>query len=102
MFRAEQSSNQSSDRKICEALMKRKCLEIGAFGLNCSCLVSGGVKIKENIFQRVSYCFGVRRSRNFSCTSRTTSVALVSGSLIFTYEEEKVSLFNISHRADQY
>lgn len=37
-----------------EPLIKRKCLEIGAFGLNCCCCCSSflrGLKMKENIFK---------------------------------------------------
>lgn len=41
----------------------------------------------------ISYCFGVRRSRNFSFTSRTTSVTLVSGSLIFTWVGKSQHLY---------
>lgn len=42
------------------------------------------IRNKREHFQSTPYYFGVRRSRNFSLTSRTTSVASVSGSLIFT------------------
>lgn len=71
---------QSSDQDV----IKRCCLWMGVFSSISLPHRGEGIESKREYFQSISYYFGVRRSRNLSFTSRTTSVALVSGSLIFT------------------
>lgn len=58
----------------------------GVRGSEASALV-----MKEDVVQSITYYRGVRRSRNRSLTSRTTSAASVSGSLILTWEKRRAA-----------